>query len=118
MVRRPDGWLGLDDRFDSFWEAFRKENAQLLLAVRTREVLEWHFKYARLKDRLWVYTIPGDAGLVAYSIFCRQDNPKFGLKRMRLIDFQAFFLVDLLALSKAGIVRRRLQSCDHHAAYR
>jgi hypothetical protein len=86
---RVDCSDNFDDRFDRFWEAFRKENTQLLLAVRTREVLEWHFKYARLKDQLWVYTIAGDAGLVAYSIFCRQDNPKFGLKRVRLIDFQA-----------------------------
>src|SRR6266446_6631216 len=31
-----------DDRFDSFWEDVKRNNRHLLLAVRTREVLEWH----------------------------------------------------------------------------
>jgi hypothetical protein len=78
-----------DSRFDVFWEALRKRNPHLLLAVRTREVLEWHFKYALLANRLWILTVSNSAGLAAYSIFCRQDNPRFGLKRVRLIDFQA-----------------------------
>ena len=77
-----------DERFDVFWEALRKGNPHLLLAVRTREVLEWHFKYALLANRLWILTLSNRAGLAAYSIFCRQDNPRFGLKRIRLVDFQ------------------------------
>ncbi len=78
-----------DDRFDTFWEALKRRNPHLLLGLRTREVLEWHFKYAILKNRVWILTVTNASSLAAYSIFCRQDNPRFGLKRMRLVDFQA-----------------------------
>ena len=80
---------GFDHRFDVFWEALRDRNPHLLLAVRSRDVLEWHFRYALLKNQLWILTVNNSSGLAAYSIFCRQDNPRFGLKRMRLIDFQS-----------------------------
>jgi hypothetical protein len=81
---------GFDNRFDVFWEALRKRNPHLLWAVRSREVLEWHFKYALLENRLWILTVTDRAGcLAAYSIFCRQDNPRFGLKRVRLVDYQS-----------------------------
>jgi hypothetical protein len=80
---------GFDGRFDVFWEALRKKNPHLLLAVRTRELLEWHFKYGLLANRTWILTVSNRAGLAAYSIFSRQDNPRFGLKRVRLIDFQS-----------------------------
>jgi hypothetical protein len=81
---------GFDHRFDIFWEALRDRNPHLLLAVRSRDVLEWHFRYALLKNQLWILTVNNSSGfLAAYSIFYRQDNPRFGLKRMRLIDFQS-----------------------------
>jgi hypothetical protein len=78
-----------DGRFDAFWEVLRKRNSHLLLGVRTREALAWHFKYAILKKAVWILTVTHASELAAYAIFCRQDNPRFGLKRMRLIDFQA-----------------------------
>jgi hypothetical protein len=78
----------LDGRFDVFWEALRKANPRALLAVRTREVLEWHFKYALCHNRAWIVTIGKGRLLSSYGIFFRHDNPTVGLKRMRLVDFQ------------------------------
>jgi hypothetical protein len=60
---------GFDHRFDVFWEALRDRNPHLLLAVRSREVLEWHFRYALLKNQLWILTVNNSSGLAAYSIF-------------------------------------------------
>lgn len=79
---------GFDDRFDVFWEALRKKKRGLLLAVRSREVLEWHFKSALLQNAAWVYAVKGNSTLAAYAVFLRQDNPEFGLTRVRLADFQ------------------------------
>jgi hypothetical protein len=77
-----------DDRFDAFWEALKKKKFNLLLAVRTREVLQWHFQFALLQNAAWIYTAEDNSGLVAYSVFVRQDNPEAGLTRVRLADFQ------------------------------
>lgn len=78
-----------DDRFDNFWADFKKMNPHVLLAVRTREALEWHFKYALLDNRLWIAIVVDNAGLAAYAIFDRQDSSSFGLSRMRLVDYQS-----------------------------
>jgi hypothetical protein len=77
-----------DDRFDAFWGALKKRSRHVLLALRSREALEWHFKFAMLQNKLWVLTATEGSDLASYSIFCRQDNPSIGLKRMRLVDFQ------------------------------
>jgi len=78
-----------DDRFDDFWADLRRMNPHILLAVRTREVLDWHFKYALLDHRLWIATVVDGTRLIAYAIFVRQDSNAFGLKRVRLVDFQS-----------------------------
>jgi len=78
-----------DERFDVFWEMLRRQRAHSFLAVRTREVLQWHFKHALLRKRAWILTIADGVNLLAYSIFRRQDSSKYGLQRVRLIDFQA-----------------------------
>ena len=80
---------GFDDRFDDFWTDLKRMNPHVLLAVRTREVLEWHFKYALLDNRLWIATVADNTRLVAYAIFVRQDSSTFGFTRMRLADFQS-----------------------------
>ena len=80
---------GFDDRFDDFWEDLKRKNPHSLLAVRSREVLDWHFKYPLLNHRLWIATAVDGARLAGYAIFDRRDNPKIGLKRMRLVDFQS-----------------------------
>jgi hypothetical protein len=76
-----------DSRFDTFWEQLRS-SAGRLLTVRTREVLNWHFKYALERKELLILTAGGNGSIEAYAIFGRQDNVTVGLKRMRLIDFQ------------------------------
>lgn len=83
----PCAWF--DDRFDDFWMELRARMPEVLLAVRTREALEWHFKYAFLKNRLWIATITDGSRLSAYAIFDRRDKLSLGFKRMRLVDFQS-----------------------------
>ena len=78
-----------DRRFDIFWGALKERYPQLLLADRSGEVLEWHFRFAIQKKDAWILTIADGSELSAYSIFCRQDKPSLGLKRMRFVDFQA-----------------------------
>lgn len=78
-----------DERFEKFWRQLRCSLPHQLLATRSREVLEWHFKNDLAKNRAWVVTVDDSSGMVAYAIFCRQDNVELGLKRVRLADFQA-----------------------------
>jgi hypothetical protein len=79
-----------DQRFDVFWEELQKAHPNRLLATRSREVLDWHFKYAEAGNRLWISTLnDGSSRLLAYAVFCRGDNPEFNLKRMCLTDFQS-----------------------------
>jgi len=80
---------GFDDRFDDFWEQLKSNNPQWLLAVRTRRWLEWHFKHALLRNEVWIVTVVDGSRLAAYAVFDRKDNLKFGLKRVRLVDFQS-----------------------------
>jgi hypothetical protein len=78
----------IDGRFDVFWQALRKNNPNLLLGVRNREVLEWHFGYSLRDNQAWIVTAGTDP-VIAYGIFLRHDNAKAGLKRIRLVDYQA-----------------------------
>ncbi len=78
-----------DERFDAFWEELENRQSQLLIGVRTSTVLNWHFRRALLGGRLWIATIAEGTRLAAYAIFERKDNPRFGLSRMRLVDFQS-----------------------------
>jgi hypothetical protein len=80
---------GFDERFDDFWEDLKHHNPHRLLAVRTREVLEWHYKHALLDGRLWIMSVVDGARLAAYATFERKDKPEHGLKRMLLVDFQS-----------------------------
>ncbi len=99
---------GFDHRFDVFWEELRRKKSDRLLSVRSPEVLEWHFRYALGRDGVWILTVSQGADLAAYAIFCRQDNPRFGLKRMRFVDFQA---LDLSAAWLRPMFVRALQRC-------
>lgn len=77
-----------DERFDAFWEELKKTYPGRLLANRSREVLLWHFKYPLLQERVWIVTTGRKPTISSYAVFCRIDNPRIGLKRMRLVDFQ------------------------------
>jgi hypothetical protein len=78
-----------DSRFDEFWEELKEQNDNVLLAVRTRETLAWHFQYSQMRRSVWILTACKGSRLVAYVVFDRQDNIASGLKRVRFVDFQA-----------------------------
>jgi len=80
---------GFDDRFDTFWDELKRSAPDVLLGVRTREMLDWHFWHALLDGRLWIVAVMDCARLVAYGIFERYDNPKPGFSQLRLQDFQS-----------------------------
>jgi hypothetical protein len=80
---------GFDDRFDDFWGDLARNNPRRLLAVRTREVLEWHLRYLLENDRLWIVTVVDGPCLVAYALFEKKDQNPARLKTIRLVDFQS-----------------------------
>ncbi|MDQ6699157.1 MAG: hypothetical protein M3Z36_03110 [Acidobacteriota bacterium] len=103
-----------DERFDAFWAALSRES-QTLLAVRDRAVLQWHFSASLARNELWALTISQGRAIQAYGIFQRRDEPQFGLKRIRMVDFQA---LHSRAEFSAAILRRALEQCraeDIHA---
>lgn len=77
-----------DDRFQPFWESLRTKKSNILIADRSQEALDWHFKFALQQNRAWIYTVAGKSGLLAYAVFLRHDFQQVGLTRMRLADFQ------------------------------
>jgi len=86
---RPQFCNHFDERFDVFWERMRTQRAHHLLATRSRQVLDWHFRHSLASNKAWLLTVNKGDELSAYAILCRQDNPSYELQRMRLIDFQA-----------------------------
>ena len=99
---------GFDERFDVFWDGLRERNQRLLLGVRTREVLEWHFSFHLQRKQAYVLTVSDGDKLMAYSIFYRKDKDEYGLKRVRLVDYQS---LDNDAATLAAMTRRMLQIC-------
>jgi len=103
-----------DDRFDVFWQGLKEKKSRLLLAVRDRETLQWHYKFALLRNAAWIYAIEDSRGLAAYAVFLRQDLRRAGLCRVFLADFQcldqtktpAFFT----AMLRAAFERCRRES--------
>lgn len=79
---------GFDDGFDAFWQALREKRRSLVLAVRSRAALEWHFRYHLERGNVRIVTASCDGCMVAYSIFYRKDKSDYGLKRMRIVDYQ------------------------------
>jgi hypothetical protein len=76
-----------DSRFDAFWEALLRENAETLTADRSLASLSWHFAVPLRRGFLWVLTACRNGQLRAYSVFKRQDNGQ-GVSRIRLVDYQ------------------------------
>jgi hypothetical protein len=77
-----------DSRFDEFWNELKRQNDNVLLAVRTQETLEWHFRDKLARQQVSILTFSQGSRLLAYAVFDTQD-PSLGLKRVRLVDFQA-----------------------------
>jgi hypothetical protein len=83
------GWCtGFDARFDQFWAELESRNSRVLLSIRDRQTLQWHFKYALEQDRLWILTACDGPRLLAYAVFERRDAHVVDLTRMLLVDFQ------------------------------
>lgn len=78
----------IDERFDVFWDTLRRRDCRVLRAVRNREFLNWHFQYALQNRQAWILAAGEGSEISSYGIFLRQDNAKYGLKRVRFIDFQ------------------------------
>ena len=78
-----------DRRFERFWQVLQCSRSNVLLAVRSPQILDWHFHRALAERRAWVLAVTEKSELVAYAIFLRRDNRAFGLRRLRLIDFQS-----------------------------
>lgn len=78
-----------DERFDEFWETLRANNRRRLLFTRSRDVLEWHFKYPLARNVAWISTVSRGGRLAAYAVFCRKDVSRIGLRRVRLIDYRS-----------------------------
>lgn len=107
---------GFDSRFQSFWEALRVRKPNILMADRSRESLDWHFKFALQQNRAWIHTVAGKSGLLAYAVFLRHDFSQVGLTRMRLVDFQCIEedkSTDLLTAMLATAVDRCRQESIH-----
>jgi len=97
-----------DSGFDTFWEELSQENYNVLLAMRTRRALAWHFRHLRAGENGWIFKAFRGSRMVAYAIFDRHDNPTLMLKRARLIDFQALKgCQDVLP----SVLMRMLQMC-------
>ena len=82
-------YAGFDDRFDDFWSALESKHPHLLLAVRTRVHLEWHFRYALEQKRLWIAAVVDGPRLAAYGIFLNNKTALPPLERVQLVDFQS-----------------------------
>lgn len=77
-----------DERFDTFWEELKRVYPERLLATRSREVLQWHFKYPLASGKAWLLAVSKNSRMLAYGVFWRQDNRELNLTRVRLLDFQ------------------------------
>ena len=96
-----------DQRFDMFWEVL-SHRSDALLAVRSRVALKWHFGVALDKGELWILVAARNGNIDAYAIFQRRDEPQYGLKRMRMVDFQASDWHDQYC---AALMRRAYEEC-------
>lgn len=77
-----------DGRFDDFWMELRRKKKDVLLGVRDRETLDWHFRFALGRKDVWIYTCEGAGGMAGYAVFLRQERKQVGLNRVCLVDFQ------------------------------
>jgi hypothetical protein len=96
-----------DHRFDDFWRELQARNKTLLLAVRSRETLQWHFKYAFTHKRISVIAAIREGRIYAYAIFLRYDNYRLGLRRTRLVDFQALDDRDAVLTASLSWIREK-----------
>jgi hypothetical protein len=106
--------LAFDERFDEFWANLQELRPHVLLAVRTREVLEWHYKYALLEGRVWILAVVDGPRIVAYAVF---DTKRYatGLRQARLVDFQSLGSETGLV---AALLDRAVHKCREEGVHR
>ena len=102
-----------DERFDDFWADLKTRHAHRLLAVRTREVLRWHYGHAVQNGDVWIVVVPDGARLAAYATFQRDERPVWGT-RMRLVDFQS---LDGSAALLPPLLSWALRRCRHEGIH-
>lgn len=78
---------GFDAAFDAFWDELRRSRPGVLLGVRNRRTLAWHFAAAQAADRIRVFTATRNRRLRAYAIVVLDRLP-LGIERARLVDYQ------------------------------
>jgi hypothetical protein len=98
---------GFDERFDEFWTELENRNPDVLLSVRSRRTLAWHFKYALEQNRIWILTACDGPRLVAYAILERRHSQAFDVSRMLLVDFQALAKDRTLASAMVSCILER-----------
>jgi hypothetical protein len=76
-----------DARFDCFWEQLKEQRRNLVLSVRSKEVLDWHFAYAIKQNRIWILTAVEDDRLIGYAVFEKRKTRFEEISRVLLIDF-------------------------------
>jgi len=105
---------GFDESFQAFWDALRQAKPNVLLADRSPQALDWHFRFALQKNLAWIYVAKENSTITAYSIFQRYDYQRVGLTRVRLVDFQCLDRDRapdvLIAMLRTAIERCRLES--------
>ena len=103
---------GFDDRFDEFWEELRAQHPDMLLAVRDRATLEWHYRIPLQAGRLWVYTAEQGGRMCAFCVVKQHDRPE-GIHSMKIVDYQTVEpSVDLLP----GLLRAAAARCTREGS--
>jgi hypothetical protein len=77
-----------DCRFDEFWDRLKQDRSETLLAVRSQDTLEWHFRDQMAERQLWILIACYQSRILAVAILDRRDRAS-GLRGVRLVDFQA-----------------------------
>ena len=79
---------GFDGRFDALWEVLSRRRNRLM-AVRTREALNWQFRPALETGDLFIFGVMEGDRLTGYLIMRKYDHEQYGLRRFRVVDLQA-----------------------------
>ena len=63
-----------DSRFDDFWAELKHQNHNVLLAVRSRETLDWHFQYSLRRENTWILAFSDGSRLKGPHLSPRRDS--------------------------------------------
>ena len=63
-----------DRRFDDFWTELQNQNKNVLLAVRSRETLDWHFQYSLRRENTWILAFSDGSRLKGPHLSPRRDS--------------------------------------------